>query len=152
MLDFQRANLAKNFEVAQAAIRKLPCPVAVSDLYAQELTAPVFLSLPPLDMPLQKYIAPWKGREIWLEVGLQAQLLTVTEAGCSAATTTVDTLPEPVFSAEEFFMRYHWEVTGDKAVFTLQRTKEDLDLLLETAEGITLAVGLYQQLGSALCP
>jgi len=56
---------------------------------------------------------------------------------------------EPVFEEPSLFIRYQFALTQQEARFTLQRTKKELDALLQSAEGVTLAVGLYQQLGSA---
>lgn len=146
LLDFQREGLPKNLEVARAVTDALACPVAVSELYAKELDAPVFLPLLPTDMPLTDFTAPWNGREIWLEVGLQTDVFTVTAQGCTVTSSEDDTLAEPVFEDQKLFCRYHWELFEETAVFTLQRTKTELDALLQNAEGVELAVGLYQQL------
>ena len=146
LLDFQREGLPKNLEVARAVTDALACPVAVSELYAGELDAPVFLPLLPTDMPLADFTAPWNGREIWLEVGLQTDVFTVTKQGCTVTSRADNTLAEPVFEDQKFFCRYHWELFEETAIFTLQRTKKDLDTLLQNAEGVQLAVGLYQQL------
>jgi len=149
LLDLQRPDMATNFEVAHAVTEALPCPVAVSDVYGKELAAPIFLPLPPLDMPLEQYIAPWSGREIWLEAGLQTEVFTVTEEGCTVVPGLSRQLQEPVFEEPSLFIRYQFALTQQEARFTLQRTKKELDALLQSAEGVTLAVGLYQQLGSA---
>jgi len=149
LLDFQRADFSENREVAQAVTNALPCPVGVSDLFAKELTGPVFLPPPPLDMPLQKYTSSWAGRKIWLEVALQTEIFTLTEEGCSVIPGVDTPLPEPTFAEASLFCRYHWEISGKEAIFTLQRAKEEIDTLLQHAEGIDLAVGLYQQLDMA---
>ena len=147
LLDFQRPELPENQAVACAVTKALPCPVAVSELYAKELAAPVFLPLLPPDMPLEDHIAPWHGREIWLEVGLQREVFTLTEQGCTVTPGTVATLSEPVYKAPSLYCRYHWELSGKEAIFTLQRGKNEIDALLQNAEGVALAVGLYQQFG-----
>ena len=148
LLDFQRADLPENKEVAEAVSAALPCPVAVSELYAEDLSVPVFLPPPPLDMPLSKYIAPWHKRKIWLEIGLEATVFTITEEGCTVLPGGLNPLPEPHFDAPDFYCRYHWELCGHKAIFTLQRTLDELRTLLETAQGIDLAIGFYQQVGA----
>ena len=150
LLDFQRDGLPKNLEVARAVIDALACPVAVSELYAKELDAPVFLPLLPTDMPLADFTSPWNGRAIWLEVGLQTDIFTVTSQGCVVSPGADDPLPEPVFTESSLFCRYHWKFSGQEAIFTLQRTKTEIDTLLQNAEGIHLAVGLYQQFGLCL--
>ena len=145
LLDFQREGLPKNLEVARAVTDALACPVGVSELYAKELDAPVFLPLLPTDMPLCDYISKWSGRKIWLEVGLQTEVFTVTEQGCTVQPGANAPLSEPVFEDSELLCRYHWELSEKSAVFTLQRTKAEIDTLLQTAAGVDLAVGLYQQ-------
>lgn len=146
LLDFQRPDYPENLAVAKAAVT-LPCPVAVSELYANELSCPVFLPPPSVNTPLHKYLAPWKGRNIWLEVALQTEVFTVTEEGCTAAPGSDSPLPEPVFEEPDLFCQYHWMLQDAQAVFTLQRSKKEIDTLLHKAEGVNLAVGLYQQLG-----
>ena len=148
LLDFQRPGYGTLAELAKAVTDALPCPVGVSELYAEGLSCPVFLSPVPPDRPLRKHLAPWTGREIWLELGLDGEILTLTEQGC-----TVTPLPFPDPDAEGFYdatLNCHYTVeTNEKAArFTLWRTKEDLNTFLEAAEtsGIAKTVGLYQEL------
>jgi hypothetical protein len=82
-----------------------------------------------------------------LEVGLQTDVFTITEQGCTITIRADDTLAEPVFEDQKLFCRYHWELSGKEAIFTLQRGKNEIDALLQNAEGVALAVGLYQQFG-----
>ena len=147
LLDLQRPELQENSIIAKAITEALPCPVAVSDLYAKELSGPVFLPPVPVDMPLSDHINSWEGREIWLEVALQTEVFTLTENGCTVTSDEALPLQEPVFEAPALLCRYHWELHDHTAFFTLQRTKKELDTLLQNAEGVRLAVGLYQQLG-----
>lgn len=147
LLDFQRLNYSENREVVQAVTEAIPCPVAVSELYAQDLTCPVFLPPHPTDMPLEDHLSPWRGREVWLEVASQTEVFSVTKQGCTVSSGENAPLPEPVFEEPSLFCRYHWEASDAEAVFTLQRSKDEIDALLQNAEGINLAVGLYQQFG-----
>jgi hypothetical protein len=146
LLDFQRTDLALNQEVAQLLCQALPCPVGTTAPYAKDLSCPVFLEPPPLHMPAETYWQPWQGREIWLEVAPETRLYRVTEQGCTVTDTDNAPLPEPVYPAPPYFCRYHPEISPEAAEFTLQRTKKDLDDLLEQTPGITRAIGLYQQL------
>ena len=148
LLDFQRPDYPENREVAQAAVSALPCPVAVSELYAQGLSCPVFLPPPSVDTPLCKHIAPWAGRQVWLEVALQTEIFTITEQGCTAIPGPDIPLPEPFFEEPALYCKYHWTLENNKAIFTLQRTKKEIDTLLQNAEGVDLAVGLFQQFRS----
>lgn len=145
LLDMQRSGAS---DIVKVLTEGLPCPVGVTAGYARELSCPVFLEPPPLHVPLQEHLKPWKGREIWLEAALEAERITVDTQGSHLEQATLDALDEPVFEEPELYCRYHITLTDNTAVFQLLRTKEDLVRLLEDAQkfGITQAVGLYQQL------
>lgn len=150
LLDLQRPPEEESRQIAQVLTEGLPCPVGVAALYACELSCPVFLEPPPLYVSLETHIAPWEGRELWLEAACETQKLTVTAAGCQIETAE-DAPPDDLcFVHQELCCSYHMEVTEDAAVFTLRRGNTELDMLLEQAQqlGIRLAVGLYQQLGN----
>lgn len=146
LLDFQRRGMELNRQIAQTLVNGLSCPVGVTAHYAEDLSCPVFLDPPPLHMALTDHSAHWAGREIWLEAALETRRYTVTTEGCNIQDKENEQLEEPAFTEESLFCRYHMDLLEDAAVFTLQRTKEDLNMLLEQAGGITRAVGLYQQL------
>ncbi len=150
LLDFQRPNVPRTAEIANAILSSLPCPVGISEYYARDLRCPVFLSPPPPDCPLPKYIAPWQGRELWLEAALEGQRTTVTPKGSSV---TQDYSPDPVnFPHKDTKLHVHYkiEVAPNQIHFTLRRTQSDLTALIQEAEalGFTRAIGLYQQLGN----
>ena len=149
LLDFQRSGITLNQTLAQALCEALPCPVGVTAEYAKDSGCAVFLEPPPLHIPLADHIAPWADRRIWLELAPQTHSYTVTETGCTISEAENDMLPEPVFVEETLCCRYHTELLEDAAVFTLQRTIEDLYALVKEGCGITRAVGLYQQLGKS---
>lgn len=136
-------------EEIAAAVAKLPCPVAVTEGYADTADCAVFLSAPPLHKSLSEYIAPWKGRQIWLETALGSEEITVTEKGC--AIVQASSSGEYPFYDEALHCRYRTEVADDHIRFYLHRGKAELSGLLEEAEslGVTLAVGLYQEIGNA---
>ena len=147
LLDFQRES-----EEAPAIIQKLlslPCPVIVSSLFAEKLDCPIFLPPVPLPIPLEGYLAPFAGREIWLEAALDGLQLTLTEDGCAATPLSAQFNESLPHREEELCCHYRIEITSETAIFTLRRTKEDLKDLLSRANqlGITGAVGLYQELG-----
>ena len=54
LLDFQRSEYSENRNISLAISDALPCPVAVSDLFAQDLPGPVFLSVPTPDVSLHE--------------------------------------------------------------------------------------------------
>lgn len=149
LLDFQRREDKCAARLANHLVMTLPCPVGVSEVYADGLDCPVFLPPVPPSMPLGEYLTPWQGREIWLELALGGEIITLTEQG----STTVplphgDSLGEG-FSEEALHCHYRIETQASSAQFTLWRTREDLRDLLREAErsGVTSAVGLWQELG-----
>lgn len=148
LLDFQRENEPATAHLVQYLLKSLPCPVAVSDLYAGDLDCPVFLPPAPLDEPLARYIAPWSGREIWLEAALDALQLTVTEKGCTSLPLPYAPPTGQPFRDESLCCTYAFTLADTAAIFNLWRTPEDLTALLEQAGemGVTRAIGLYQQL------
>lgn len=147
LLDFQRQDVPKTKELCAVLTTALPCPVSVTEYYAEELSCPVFVSV-PLRIKLCDCISKWKGREIWLEAVLDSQHITVSHENVQISSCGMEELPTPWFSEPELFCRYHWEVQDETAVFTVQRTQAELKELLSYADklGVTRAVGLYQQL------
>lgn len=150
LLDFQRPDCPETVALTKFLIRKLECPVGVSDLYARDLDCPVFLPPAPLDQPLKDHLAPWNGREIWLEAATDAACITVTEKGSSASPVTC---PQPLkrHFLDQALHCWYWTERSEKEVrFYLWRDSRQLNALLEEAEalGISKAIGLYQQLGA----
>ena len=150
LLDFQRPGYDEAGLLAEQLSEVLPCPVGVSALYGQMLSCPVFLPPAPLDVGLANYLAPWQGREIWLELALDSETITLTPAG---ATTSPPPPAVPLTGGhrdEGLHCHYQIRTEENQACFTLFRTPEDLDALLTEAEslGVTTAVGLYQELGT----
>ena len=147
LLDFQRPQIPGQQELAELLTASLPCPVGVSEAYAQELTCPVFLSPVPPDQRLSDHLTPWQGREIWLEAALEGITLTLTEAGCSVE--ALYDFPEDGLAEEQFHCHYTVGTAAESAIFRLWRTRADLENLLKEAEtrNITKAIGLWQELG-----
>lgn len=152
LLDYQRPDSPENAAVAQLLTKELSCPVGVSELYAKELDCPVFLPPPLLHCPLEDYLSPWTGREIWLEVALEGETATVNSQGTVFALLPPGEAPEGGHYDETLCCHYLIDVQENQIRFTLFRNKEDLTTLLKNAEklGVTRAVGLYQELGSHL--
>lgn len=148
LLDFQRPGYEEAAALAATLAESLPCPVGVSELYAQGLDCPVFLSPVPLDMPLAAYLAPWQGREIWLDAALDGAALTLTETGCTSVPLPYPQMDKGHADAS-LHCHYTIQTNSDTASFTLFRTWDDLQALLSNAEahGATRAVGLWQELG-----
>ena len=145
LLDFEHKGCGK---IAEKAVT-LPFPVAVTEAYARNLDCTVFLSAPPLNIPLSDYIQPWKGREIWLEAALGCEEIAVTEKGSQISDLELPTTEEFPFFDEKLHCLYRTEIEKESIRFTLRRGKEELTGLLEEAQqlGIKCAVGLYQELG-----
>ncbi len=146
LLDFQGEKTDETQKMAASLLRQLPCPVAVTERYAKVLSCPVFLSPPPANVPLQRSLRPWLQQGVFLEIAPSAMCITVTETGSTAVSVPpVRGLP---LHDSRLCCHYNVEVTPDKAVFTLSRTKEDLAALAEEAYrlGVLGAVGLYQEL------
>lgn len=146
LLDFQRPPVDGVVELIPRLTDALSCPVAVSHLYAGNVTNPVFLPPVPPDIPLKEHLAPWPDREIWLEAALDGCIITLTKQG-----STISPLPYPAsesgHKSEILHCHYTMKVFADRAIFTLFRTREDLAELLEDAQtlGITRAIGLWQE-------
>ncbi len=147
LLDFQRPENPKNADIAAAILKASAIPVGISGLYAQHFDCPVLVSPSPLWIPFAQQLAPWGGREIWLEAVLEDALVTVTEVG--SRYKPCDSSGDYPFYDDELSVSYRTEVTADALHFYLHRGKEELGKLLEKAntKGIKTAVGLYQQLG-----
>jgi len=149
VLDFQKPKTKQTAAFATRLVSALPCPVAVSEGYAAELDCPVFLSPCPHHVPLQEHLAPWQGRELWLDLARDAETITLTKDGCSILPLPLGEIPEGGFADERLRCHYRAETGDDFARFTLWRTTEDVDALMEEAEtlGIQTFVGLWQELG-----
>ena len=148
LLDFQRPGYEEAELLAGRLSEALPCPVGVSALYGRGLTCPVFLPPAPPDVCLANYLAPWQGREIWLELALDGEIITLTPAGATTAPLPPAAQLSGGHRDEKLHCHYQIHTDADSARFTLFRTPEDLDALLTEGEalGVTRAVGLYQEL------
>ena len=152
LLDFQRPADPESITMARTIVEALPCPVAVTEEFAKDLlTCPVLLAPCPLHMPLQTYLQPWQGRELWMEAALCQEIITVRRNGTSF------TPDYPVDLTGGFFepnllCRYRIAVSPEKITFTLFDTPETLHrkLLEAHALGVRRFVGLFQELGTSL--
>ena len=147
LLDFQKPDRPQEGALALALQQGLSCPVAVSQLYAgQAQEGPVFLSLLPPHCALEKAMAPWAGREVWLEVGPASEKAAVTNKGTEFSPCNL-TSPLP-HCHRKLCCHYGIEILEDSLLFSLTRTGEDLRALTAQAEalGITRTVGLWQEL------
>lgn len=151
VLDFQRPYHRETDEIARAICSSLPCPTALTIPYAKGKDCILFLPPIPVHQSARDYLTPYRGQDIWLETDLEGRKLVVTGQGCSCLPLD-DPLDGEIFQDDLCRCHYTIAVETDQAVFSLQRTKEDLQLLLQDAErfGVTKALGLYQELGKVL--
>ena len=152
LLDFQRPPEPESLAMVRSLLAVLPCPAAVSPEYARESGCAVFLPPCPLSCPLEDRLAPWAGREVWLEAALCQEIVTVTEGGTERVPQFPPEGLTEGFYSEELCCRYRTQVDRDRITFTLFDTPDSLKKKLEKARslGITRAVGLYQELGPHL--
>lgn len=148
LLDFERQQVDAYQRLCDMLIRQLPCPVGISSLYAKDLDCPVFLSPAPLDTPLETYLAPWKGREIWLDTALQEVCVTVTKAGSKTSPLPFSPPPENAFLEEDLHCRYRAQIEEDAIHFHLWRDMPQVEALIHHAQdlGVSKCIGLYQEL------
>lgn len=148
LLDFQREQTEDSNNMVSALVQALSCPVAVTKEYAAERGCPVFLPPPPVNMPLQAYLAPWLTQGVYLEIAPETLEINVTSEGCNTTFLPFGTAPTVPLEDKRLHCHYNVEVFPEKAVFTLLRTGEDLAALAEEAYGLGAhgVVGLYQEL------
>ena len=148
LLDFQQPDCEETSSLAAHLCRGLGCPVAVSESYAKKLDCPVFLPPLPHHIPLKEYLSPWMDREIWLELAMDAEVITLTEEGCQISSLPAWNVPDIGFEEAALHCHYHTEIKEDLVEYTLWRTKDDLINLQKESDtlGISITVGLYQEL------
>ena len=153
LLDFESPEDPALRAVAVYLDKVLPCPVALPDTWGQITQGPVFLTLLPPHSSLAAAAAPWQGRELWLELGPAAEVITLTAAGAEISPVT-EPLPPCPFRDPELCCAYGITCGKEEAVLTLSRGREELRALLHQAEdlGFTSAVGLYDEIGFLLQP
>lgn len=150
LLDFQRPPDPESESMVQTIIQSLSCPVAVTEDFAKGLSCPVFLSPAPLHIPMSEHLAPWQGREIWLEAALCQEDIPVTKNGAEFIPQfPADGLTDGILD-EQLCCLYRTKVTDERITFTLFDARSSLEKKLALAQslGVTRAVGLWQELGS----
>ncbi len=148
LLDFQGEKDAQLGNMAQAILQGIPCPVAVTENYANDLGCPVFLSAPPVDTALEKHLSKWLKQGVFLEIAPCGTKIEVAKNGCKKSPLMFGNAGILPLYNEKLCCHYDVEVFPDRAVFTLTRTREDLAALADKALvlGVLGAVGLYQEL------
>lgn len=152
LLDFQRPWEPEGDAMVKAIVQALPCPVAVTESFAGDLTCPIFLAPCPLHLALTEYLRPWTGREVWLEAALCQEEIIITKGGTTFSPIFPTQEPDGGFYDGNLHCRYRTNISDDRITFTLFDTHETLQRKLEQAQslGVTRAVGLYQEIGTFL--
>lgn len=147
LLDFQRTLNAESEQLIQTLLEGLPCPAVVSEPAAGGFSCPVLLSPCPPDKPLAEHLKPWEGRDTWLEIVQETEIITVGYTGSHCHIEPSVYSDECSHIDEALHCRYTVKHMPSQVEFHLWRTPEDLTQLLIDAEtlGVTNAVGLYQQ-------
>ncbi len=153
LLDFQRPGEPLMADITRRVADLLPCPVAVTEAYAEDVGCAVLLDTPKANEPLTKCIQAWPGREWWLEIAPEVIRYTVTK---DASTWEEIQESEQAYCHQDAQLccSYRIDLQEDRALFTIGRTWEDLQKLMAQAEelGVQKAIGLYQQLCSMVTP
>jgi len=150
LLDFERLDALETAALVDVLEDALPCPVIVPAAYGKGRNCPVFLPPVPPDTFLSEYLAPWEGRSIYLEAALGGEVLTLTEKGASRSPLGLPDVPAEGFADSALHCHYTVRIQENTARFSLWRTPEDLQALLDAAEALGVAtVGLYQELSAA---
>lgn len=147
LLDLQRPGEPQTRELCRSLSQALPCPLGVSEVYADETSGPVFLPPCPPDRPLREHLASWQGRELWLDTAPEALSLELTVTGCKVLPLPWEPVPEDTFTDRELHCSYRLRIETDRALFTLWRDGHQLEAHLREAEalGVTKALGLLQE-------
>ena len=150
LLDFQRPPDPESSAMVSNLIRSLPCPVAVTESFAEGFSCPVFLGPGPLHLPLEEHLTPWKGREIWLEAALCQESVKVSPQGSVITPIFPTQRLSGGFYDEILRCRYQSQIRHDALEFTLFDTPKSLEQKLETAAdlGVSRVIGLWQELGN----
>lgn len=150
LLDLQDPGNPETAAIAEHLAAALPCSVCVAAPYAEGLSCPVLVPMPPPHIHLERCLAPWKGRQIWLEATLEAEQITVTEQGSSVISLPFTDLTGDCFTEDALRCRYQIREHEKQVAFTLVRDRDMLRKLLGDAvkQGVYHFIGLYQQLGS----
>lgn len=146
LMDLQRQGNAQTARLVLELTRDFPVPVCVSESYAAGIDCPIFLPPVPPDVLCRDHLAPYSGREVWLEAAFSPLTITVTADG--AAVTDSSLMDELPFYDAPLHCSYGIDTDSQKVTFHMQRSWENLLALLDEAQewGVTKAVGLFQEL------
>jgi len=146
LLDFQRDCTKEADRMISTIVKDCACTTAVTPAYAKGRDCRVFLPPPPVNKPLNAYVAPWLKRGVFLEIAPEGLQIIVTQSGSKAI--SIPPAANLPMTDNRLFCHYSVKVFPEKAVFTLTRTREDLASMVQQAHnlGVLGTVGLYQEL------
>ena len=141
LLDFERPPTPQTQKLGALLAQVLPCPVGMPPAYGVGIP---FLSPCPLHIPLEDYLRPFQGREIWLEWMVQAQTITVTPQG--TALGPAKDKPDRGWYDQHLQCMAAMDTTPEGVIFTLFDTPDTLEKKMTQAQklGVTRRIGLYQ--------
>ena len=148
LLDLEKDPSEFAADVAKILSEVLPCPLAAPPGFADDSDCAVFLPPCPLHVPLAEYLHPWQGQEVWLDVTMQQETITVMPEGTRYGSPTPADRQDGGWFDEILLCRCITKMAEDQVQFLLFDTPDTLKLKLEQAAalGVTKAVGLYQEL------
>lgn len=147
ILDLQRPNDPGVQNLVSMLQRELPCSVPAPPQHSSG-NHPVFLPPCPLNLPLERHLASYQGREIWLDAAPFPTQITVTAQGYTSQALSMAELRDATHWEPELYCNYKIALQDDRIIFTLSRDADAFCSWLEYAEtlGVTAAIGLYQEL------
>ena len=150
LLDFQRPPCPESEQMIRTIVSAVSHPMAISSGHGDLLETAIFLPPCPLHIPMDTYLSPWKGREIWLEAALCQEDIRITEAGASFIPQFPAHGLQGGFPEETLLCQYRIKPEDAAITFTLFDTPESLEQKLEQAQslGVSRGVGLWQELRS----
>jgi hypothetical protein len=147
LLDFERLGFPETQALCECLVSSLSCPVGVAAEYGKDLDCPVFLPPMPLDVTMEAHLAPWQGREVWLDIAPDAARISVTKDGSTYTPLSDSFAQTDAFEDAALHCYYHTEILQDRIDFYLRRNWK-AQILDAERRGVTKCVGLYQQLCS----
>lgn len=146
LVDFLNPPNRESLALTSYLAANLPVSLGLPPEYAAAGCA-VFVPAVPTLTPVSQYLSRWQGQEIWLELALDGQAVTLKADGAHFGENR---FPRKgiIHTDDALHCHYVIEEQQDAFIFHTWRTAEDLDALLEDAGQIKFAVGLYQELAA----
>ena len=148
ILDFQYPPEKASLEFA-AALAQTKWRTVMPPEYAKGQDCPLFLPPVPPHVPIEEYLKPWKGREIWLELALDGAVITITAQGCQIEPMLHAQIPDGAFADSMLHCHYIISQQEDSLQFRCGRNLQDVEDMLHTPlpPNLKRAVGLFREFG-----